>query len=320
MSTTPGGTTASGDRNTWALARLRQNRVGIWTAALDAVSPRAAGAHAAELEDLGYGSLWFGEAYGREAFTTAGLLLSATDRLVVATGIATIYGRDAVTGNAASRTLEAAHPGRFIVGWGVSHDPVVQRLRGHRPGRPLRTMRAYLDAMDDAPFLAYGAQSAPPRVLAALQPAMLGLSATAADGAHTYLVTPDHTRTARAALGPDAFLCVEQAVVLTADRDEAALRAQWHLAIYTGLPNYRASWRRQGFTDEDFVSGGSRRLQEALVVRGDADTIAQRVREHLDAGADHVVVQALGTSPFDVPAGQWRALAPALARIDPGPR
>jgi len=302
-------------RDRAALDALRAKRVGVWTTALDTVSPAQAGEHAAELEALGFGSLWFGEAYGREAFTNAALLLAATGRLIVGTGIASVYGRDAVTGNAASRTLQSAYPGRLVVGWGVSHAPLVERMRGHQYGRPLATMREYLQALDAAPFLAAGAESAPPRVLAALRPKMIELSRTLADGAHPYLVTPEHTRTTRELLGAEPILCVEQAVVLASDRDQFLERAHWHLEIYTGLPNYRASWEAQGFDEEDFVRGGSQRLKEALVAWGDEDAITARVREHLDAGADHVLIQALGANAFEVPADQWRALAPALTGV-----
>ncbi len=298
-----------------ALHTLRATRVGVWTTALDTVSPAQAGEHAAELEALGYGSLWFGEAYGREAFTNAGLLLGATERLVVGTGIANIYGRDAVTGNAAGRTLHAAYPGRLVVGWGISHAPLVERMRGHEYGRPLSTMREYLQALDAAPFFAAGAETAPPRVLAALRPRMIELSATLADGAHPYLVTPEHTRRTRELLGAEPILCVEQAVALTTDRDEFLRRAHWHLEIYTGLPNYRGSWETQGFGEQDFVRGGSERLKQAMVAWGDAEEIAARVREHLQAGADHVLIQALGANAFELPAEQWRQLAPVLTSL-----
>jgi probable F420-dependent oxidoreductase len=304
--------TSAPARDQAALETLRTTRVGVWTTALDTVSPAQAGEHAAELEALGFGSLWFGEAYGREAFTNAGLLLGASERLVIGTGIANIYGRDAVTGNAAGRTLHAAYPGRLVVGWGISHEPLVKRMRGHDYTKPLSTMREYLQALDAAPFFAAGPETGPPRVLAALRPKMLELSGQLADGAHPYLVTPEHTRRARELLGAGPILCVEQAVALTTDRDEFLRRAHWHLEIYTGLPNYRGSWETQGFGEEDFVRGGSERLKEAMVAWGDADSIAARVREHLHAGADHVLIQALGASAFEVPADQWRALAPVL--------
>ncbi len=306
---------SEGERDLVALERLGAKRVGVWTTALDAVPTAQAGAYAAELEALGYGSLWFGEAYGREAFTNAGLLLAATERLIVGTGIANIYGRDAVTGNAAGRTLQSAHPGRLVVGWGISHEPLVERMRGHTYGKPLATMREYLEALDAAPYLAASPGSAPPRVLAALRPKMLELAGTLADGAHPYLVTPEHTHHAREILGAGPLLCVEQAVALTDERDEFMKRAHWHLEIYTGLPNYQRSWETQGFGEEDFVRGGSDRLKEAMVAWGDAEAIAARVREHLEAGADHVLVQALGESAFEVPIEQWRELAPVLTRL-----
>ncbi len=301
-------------RDPAALEALRAKPVGIWTVSLEAVSASEAGEYAAEIEALGYGSLWFGEAYGREAFTNAALLLAATEKLVVATGIANIYGRDAVTGNAAGRTLHDAYPGRLVVGWGVSHVPIVERMRGHDYAKPLSTMREYLQALDEAPYFAAGADSAPPRVLAALRPKMIELSGALADGAHPYLVTPEHTRRTREILGPAPILCVEQAVALTSDRDEFMKRAHWHLEIYTGLPNYRGSWETQGFSEEDFVRGGSQRLKEAMVAWGDAEQIAARVHEHIAAGADHVMIQALGANGFELPVEQWRALAPTLTR------
>lgn len=303
------------ERDRTALERLRVKRVGVWSTALDSVAPAQAGEYAAELEELGYGSLWFGEAYGREAFTSAALLLAATETLIVGTGIANVYGRDAVTGNAASRTLHSAYPGRLVVGWGISHGPIVERMRGHSYGKPLTTMREYLEALDAAPYLAAGPEGGPPRVLAALRPKMIELSASHADGAHPYLVTPEHTRRAREILGTGPLLCVEQAVVLSSDREDFLRRAHWHLEIYTGLPNYRGSWEAQGFSEQDFVRGGSERLKEAMVAWGEAGRIAERVSEHLQAGADHVVIQALGESPFEVPAEPWRELAPVLAAL-----
>lgn len=288
-------------------------RVGLWTATLDGVPAAEAREIAAEVEALGYGALWFGEAYGREAFTQAGVLLSSTERMTIATGIASIYARDAVTANAAARTLDAAHPGRFLLGLGVSHVPIVEGVRGHDYGKPLSAMRAYLDRMDAAPFMVADATpEPPPRVLAALGPKMLALSGERAQGAHPYLTTPEHTRQAREILGVGPVLAVEQAVVLTRDRETATARAHQHLEIYTGLPNYRSSWLRQGFEEADFVRGGSQRLKDALVVWGDEAAIRARVDEHLAAGADHVCVQVLGDELFSPPREDWRRLAPAL--------
>ena len=290
-------------------------RVGLWTVALDALEVPAAREQVAALDAQGWDALWFGEAYGREAFTAAALYLAASERLVVATGIASIYGRDAVSANAAARTLEAAFPGRFLLGLGVSHAPMVERMRGHSYGKPIAAMREYLDAMDAAPYLAAGGTAPPPRVLAALGPAMLALARERAQGAHPYLVTPEHTASARETLGAEGFLAVEQAVVLSDDPEVVRRRAHAHLEIYTGLPNYRNSWFRQGFTEDDAVRGGSDRLKSALVVGGDEQAVLDRVRAHLDAGADHVCLQVLGDGPFDVPAQDWERLAPAVASL-----
>ena len=286
--------------------------VGVWTASLEAVPASRAQELAAQIEELGYTTLWFGEAYGREAFSFASLLLAGTGTLAAATGIASIYARDAVTANAAARTVAEAYPGRFALGLGVSHKPIVERVRGHEYRTPMADMTAYLAAMDAAPYMAVGPEASPPRLLAALGPKMLDLARDAADGAHPYQVTPEHTHMARERLGAGKILAVEQAVVLTDDEEVAMARAHAHLDIYTGLPNYRNNWRRLGFGEEDFVRGGSDRLARAMVVWGDEVTIAARVQEHFAAGADHVCIQALGDDVFTVPGDQWRRLAPAL--------
>ncbi|MEU6734581.1 TIGR03620 family F420-dependent LLM class oxidoreductase [Streptomyces physcomitrii] len=295
--------------------------VGLWTSTLDGLSPGEAAETVAALDEQGWDSLWCGEAYGREAFTAAQWYLGASRRMAVGTGIASIYGRDALAAAAAGRTLHAAYGGRFLLGLGVSHAPLVERLRGHDYGRPLAAMRAYLDALDAAPALVAGESEAPPRLLAALGPRMLELARDRAQGAHPYLVTPEHTARAREILGgaagetPAPLLVVEQAAVVdpAADRDPETWRsrARAHLEIYTGLPNYRASWRRQGFTEEDFVRGGSPRLAEALVTRG-LDATRARVREHLEAGATSVVVQVLGADAAKPPVEDWARLAEAV--------
>ena len=287
--------------------------VGLWTAALEGVDVAAVPDVVGALDAQGWDALWFGEAYGREALTAAQLYLAASSRMAVATGIASVYGRDAVAAAGASRLLGALHPGRFVLGLGVSHPPLVERMRGHAYGRPVQAMTEYLDAMDAAPWFSAPAEPAP-RVLAALGPRMLELARDRAAGAHPYLVTPEHTAKARAVLGEGPLLAVEQAVVLSDDPEVVRQRAHWHLEIYTGLPNYRASWRRQGFTDDDVVRGGSDRLKAAMVIGG-PDAVLRRVREHLDAGADHVCLQVLGDSAFEVPADDWARLAPVVADL-----
>ena len=169
---------------------LQLGTTGIWTNQFDSLPGARAQEIAAEIEALGFGALWFGEAFGREALTLAGLLLAGTRRIVIATGIANIYGRDPVTMAAAQKTLAEFYPDRFLLGLGVSHVPLVEQLRGHRYDKPVATMRGYLDAMDRAPYRAAPPALKPLRVLAALGPQMLRLAAERADGAHPYNTTP----------------------------------------------------------------------------------------------------------------------------------
>ena len=287
-------------------------RVGVWTFQLEQHPAARAQAAAAEIEQLGYGALWIPEAMGREAFTHAGLLLAATRRLPVATGIANIWARDPMAMAAAQRTLTEAYPRRFLLGLGVSHAPLVEGVRGHRYARPLSTMRTYLDAMDAAPYTAAPPPVEPVRVIGALAPKMLRLSAERAAGAHPYFVPPEHTRRAREILGPGPLLAPEQAAVLETDARAARTIARGQMALYLTLPNYRNNLLRLGFAESDLDGGGSDRLVDAIVVWGDEDAIAGRVREHHAAGADHVCVQVLDPDPRALPLAQWRRLAPVL--------
>jgi probable F420-dependent oxidoreductase len=243
------------------------------------------------------------------------LLLSATQRLVGATGIASIWARDAVTMTGGVKGLTEAFPERVLLGLGVSHHNLVQDLRGHQYERPLAAMRTYLDAMDKAPYTAFRPTTPVRRVLAALGPKMLTLSAERTDGAHTYLVPPEHTEEARKQLGAGPLLCAEQGVLLEGDPARAREIGRAHTAVYVRLPNYQNNLRRLGFGDDDFVDGGSDRLVDAIVAWGDEQVIADRVRAQFDAGASHVCVQPLPAKPREVPAEQWRALAPALQDV-----
>jgi probable F420-dependent oxidoreductase len=285
-------------------------RIAIWTLALDSLPASQVQEAAAELENLGYAALWFGEDQGREAFTNASLILSATRSLVVATGIAIIYARDAMAANAATMTLAEAYPGRFVLGLGVSHGLMVEQ-RGHAYSSPLSTMRDYLDRMDAAPFSAVEPEQKPQRLLAALGPKMLKLARERANGAHSYLVTPEHTLESREILGEGPLLAVEQAVIPTTDRQKALQLARTHLEPYLELPNYRNSWLRQGFAERDFADGGSERLAEALVAWGNEEAIRARVEQHLSAGANQICVQVITESPLEE-LQRWRELAPAL--------
>lgn len=287
-------------------------RVGIWTFQLDLVPSRQSQEHVAELEELGFGAVWIPEAVGRDSLVHAGLLLAGSERIVVATGIASIWARDPMAMNASHQTLSEAYPGRFLLGLGVSHQPMVQGVRGHDYSKPYTAMKNYLEAMDSALFMAAPPTEAPRRVLAALRPKMLALAAEKAAGAHPYFVTPEHTVDARAALGPDRLLAVEQAVVLETDPDKARAIARNHTSIYAGLPNYANNLRRYGFDDDDFPHAGSDRLVDAIVAWGDLDAVVARVKAHHDAGADHVCVQVITDTAAVPPVEQWRQLAAAL--------
>jgi probable F420-dependent oxidoreductase len=295
-----------------SLEKLR-GTIGLWTMALDALDPSSAQAAAREIESLGYSALWLPEAWGRESFTNASMLLSGTSSLVLATGIANIWGRDAFSAQNGAKTLSALFEGRFVLGLGVSHEPLVHGLRGHEYATPLQRMRNYLTAMDAAPMFAQEGSTRVARVVAALGPRMIELAGELTDGVHPYLVTPDYVATTRSLLG-DKFLGVEQAVVLGQSRDEFLRRAHEHLNVYTGLENYRNSWRRQGFEESDFVRGGSERLCDALVVHGDETTVLNKVNEHRGAGADHVCLQVLGENITSAPSHEWRQLAAIVAQ------
>jgi probable F420-dependent oxidoreductase len=288
--------------------------VGIWTTRFEHSSAAKMREAAAELEELGYGAIWFGEATGREALTQASLLLAATKRIVIATGIANIYARDPFAMAAGQKTLAEAYPGRFLLGLGVSHVPLVEKLRGHRYEKPVSTMRAYLDAMDQTPYEAVPPSAKPIRILAALGPKMLQLAAERADGAHPYNGNSEHTAQARGILGPGPYLCPEQTVVLETDPAKARKIARDFLAIYLGLPNYTNNFLRLGFEESDFKDGGSDRLIDSIIAWGDLNAVRNRIRAHQTAGADHVCIQILTADPKVLPLAEWRQLAPALLR------
>lgn len=288
-------------------------RVGVWHSLIGNSAAADGRRAAAEIEELGYGSVWVNEGISsKDPIAAAAVLLAATQRIVVGTGIASIWSRDAVAMAASQAALADAYPGRFLLGLGVSHAPLVSG-RGHDYGKPLTAMRRYLDAMDEA---ARTLPSAPesPRVLAALRPGMLELAKERAAGAHPYFVPPEHTARAREVLGEGRLLLPEQAVLVVDDPAEARAIARAHTAPYLGLPNYVNNLRHLGYTDEDLAGGGSDRLVDAIVAWGSPEAVAERVRAHLDAGADHVAIQPLsppGAGLDDVMA-QLRLLAPAL--------
>jgi probable F420-dependent oxidoreductase len=286
-------------------------RVGVW---LGSLSLRAASEEceaARELERLGYGALWFGEGVGtRESFSQAGTLLAWTDRIVVATGISNIYARDPMAMMNGARALADGYPDRFLLGVGVSHAPSVAE-RGHRYASPIETMRAYLDAMDAALYRAVAPARPARRVLAALGPRMLELAAERASGAHPYFTPVEHTAFARETLGDGPLLAPEQGFLLNSDPAEARAAARAHMGYYLELDNYRNNLLRLGFSEEDVAGAGSDRLVDAIVAWGDVESVTARVKAHLDAGADHVCVQALGPDPLD----ELRRVAPNLTAL-----
>ncbi|MGW7003068.1 TIGR03620 family F420-dependent LLM class oxidoreductase [Streptomyces sp. NPDC054933] len=295
------------------LAALKQRlgRTGVWLSSLSTVAADEERRAVAVIEELGYGTLWFGEGTaGKEALTHAAVLLSASRRLMIATGIANIYGRDATAAASGANTLSEAWQGRFLLGLGVSHLPLVSG-RGHDYAKPVSTMRAYLDAMDATPFDA-PLPDPVPRVLAALRPKMLELAATRAQGAHPYFVTPEHTRRAREVLGPGPLLAPEQAVVVDTDPERARATARGYAARYLALPNYVNNLRELGFSDSDFDNGGSDALIDAVVPWGDLETLREHIREHFRAGADHVAVQPIAQR-LDRQLDDLRLLAPVLS-------
>jgi probable F420-dependent oxidoreductase len=279
-------------------------KLGVW-AATDNLSASKAAEFARRVEAWGYGALWIPEGLGRELFSASAWLLANTKTLILASGIANIYARDPLSSASAQKGLNEQSDGRFLLGLGVSHVPLVE-MRKHSYGKPLATMRAYLQGMAEA---AYGAPSppAPPKtVLAALGPKMLELSAELADGAHPYNVPPEHTRQARSILGAGKLLCVEQAAILETNAAAARAIARKFLAIYLTLPNYVDNWKRLGFSDPDFGGGGSDRLIDAVIAWGDEKAIRARIEAHWQAGADHVCVQAVG--PTSLPDERLLAL------------
>ena len=294
---------------------LRLAPVGIWTGALDVVPAARSRELAAELEELGYGAVWLPEVAGRDVFVHLALILSSTTTLVGATGIANIWGRDAVTMTGAVKGLAEAFPDRALVGLGVSHKNLVEGLRGHQYDKPLSAMRDYLERMDASPYIAMRPTTPMRRVLAALGPKMLQLAAEKTDGAHPYFVPPEHTAFARSTMGDGPLLCPEQAVLVETDPSRARAIARSHTAIYVAQPNYANNLKRLGFTDDDLADGGSDRLVDAIVAWGSEDAVVARVQAHFDGGADHVGVQVLTENLREVPDAQWRALAPALTGL-----
>ena len=265
----------------------------------------------AEIEEMGFGTIWIGESIGREPFAACAIILEATSHNTVATGIANIWVRDATAMMNGSRTLAEAWPGRFVLGMGVSHAPLLQ-ARGHQYEHPLAAMRAYLDAMDTAPYRAATPNPPAPTVLAALGVKMLELARERTAGAHPYCVPVEHTREARRILGKDPLLAPEQAVVFAKTREAARVPGDIYMRTYLSLQNYRQNLVRLGWPEDELMPPGSDRAFDALVAWGDEQEIARKVKRHYEAGADHVALNVLTPTPDRASTDDLRRLAPLL--------
>jgi probable F420-dependent oxidoreductase len=270
-------------------ARDRLSTTGVWYFT-DAMTSGQAAETAGRIESLGYSTMWMPDTVGRDPFAHIAWLASQTETLQFATGIANIFHRHPGPMKQVANTLAEQTAGRFVLGLGVSHGPLVAGLRGLDYSKPLTQMREYLAAMETQPYRGIAPEHEPLVLLAALGPKMLELSASAADGAHPYWTTPEHTVMARETIGPDALLCVEQKVILSTDADTARSAANKQIDRYATLPNYRNNWKRLGFTEEE-IEQRDHRFVDAVVVWGDEDKVRAGVQAHYDAGADHVCVQ-----------------------------
>lgn len=270
-------------------------KLGVW-AGLDGLSAADAVTFIQRTEKRGFGTLWMPESRGRNVLVTSAMALAYTSTLNVATGIANIYARDPMAAANGQKALAEMSGNRFLLGLGVSHKPIVSGMRGHDYGRPVATMRTYLEGMKSAAYQAPMPSKPPMTVLAALGPKMLALAAELTDGAHPYCVTPEHTAEARRILGPGKLLCPELMVLLETDPAKARAAARQALASYVALENYNNNWRRLGFTEADLSGGGSDRFVDANLAWGDEDAIRRRLKLYYDAGADHVCIQAIHPS------------------------
>jgi probable F420-dependent oxidoreductase len=284
-------------------------KYGVWMF-LDAMTAPQSAQFARKVEKLGYSALWIPEAVGREPFAHAGYLAANTERLIIATGIANIWARDPMTMMAGARTLAEMSGGRFLLGIGVSHEPLV-RLRGREFTKPYSYMKEYLPKMKAALYMALKPAAEPPILIGALHPKMLAFAGAETHGAHTYFVPPEQTAKARAIIGPKPWICAAQAIILKTDPAVARDAARAYMKTYTRLPNYANMLKGLGFTDADFADGGSDRMVDAVVAWGSEDKIRARIEEHHQAGATHVCILPLPADKKPLPDERtMEALAP----------
>ena len=294
--------------STARLQGVKPRRLGFFSGSLAAHQAAIQREVAQEAERLGYGTLWYGEATAREAFAQAAIFLSATSRLVVASGIANIWVRDPTAMAAGGRAVAEGWPHRFILGLGVSHAPMVA-ARGHKYAHPVTVMQEYLGRMIEAQWSGPQAEL-PPIVLAALGPRMVSLAAERTAGVYPYFTTTEHIRQMRAQLGPEPFLAADLPVVLARDRHEARALGDRHMIHHLDRDNYRNNLLRLGWTPSDLEPPGSDALFEAIIAWGDVASVRKRVQAHFKAGADQVVLNLI-TRDRAVPyLPELRALAP----------
>ncbi|GAB3146221.1 TIGR03620 family F420-dependent LLM class oxidoreductase [Amycolatopsis stemonae] len=287
---------------------MRLGRYGIWTFDFEDQPASLIRESVQELEELGWPAIWIPETEGREALTHAGFLLSATEHLAVVNGIAQIWSREPQWTRGAALLLADAYPDRHLLGLGFG---------AGKPGaKPLQAMNDYLDALDVTTGVNPEPRAPVRRLLAAYGPKMLALARDRSAGAHTYHVTPEHTAQAREILGTGPFLGVEHAVLFETDATRARETARRHLHTYLTSQYNVAKFRRLGYTEADIDGGhGSDRLVDDLVYWGGLDTVAGKLRGHLDAGADHVGIQVIGVEPGTSALPHWRRLAEALLPV-----
>jgi probable F420-dependent oxidoreductase len=283
--------------------------MNLATVGVDALMDSMAGAEVAKfarkIEKLGYSALWFPEAFGRDPFALAAHLLTVTDKLIVGTAIANVWKREPVAMLGGARTIGEMFPGRFVLGIGISHHPMMARV-GINYTKPLTFMRDYLARLKEAPYGAAQPSFEAPIVVAALLPKMLRLAAAETDGTIPTFITPERTAQIRAQIGPDKMICVQQVSMLERDASKARTAIRGLIRFYLGLPNYLQSLKLMGFDDSDFEAGGSDRLVDAMVAWGDEQAIRDRVAAQYKSGATHVCITPLRAEGS---AGAWSLAA-----------
>ena len=284
---------------------MKFGKLGVFTFT-DLMNPTQLAELATRVEALGYSTLWYPEAFNYETFGLGAYLLSHSKKLIVASGIANIYARDPAASAMGHNTLNTLYGGRFVLGLGVSHAPLVADLRGHEYKKPVATMRAYLDAMDAAWKGMNSTPTSKQLVLAALGPNMSALSAERTLGSFPYNITPEQASISRKTMGAKAAVICEQKVCLTTDPVLARKTARASLGPYLSLPNYYQNWFRLGFNETDLKDGGSDRLLDAMVLWGDANTVKSKLRAYFEHGADQVVIQPIRVDGG--PGPDWAAL------------